>query len=152
MLSIDEDGHAILANFLRRFVLSHFSFHGIVTALAFSPSGHFFAVGLGRNVQVWYTPLSPNSASDDGLEFAPFVLHREFAGHYDSVQCIEWSRDSSFILSASKDLTARVWCLNPDQKIVPTTLAGHRESLLGAWFSCDQEEVSSGMMYSSSNL
>lgn len=147
LLSIDEDGQAILASFPRRLVLSHFSFHNIVTTVAFSPSGLFFAVGLGRNVQVWHTPSSPNSASDDGLEFAPFVLQREYFGHHDIVQSIDWSRDSSFILSASKDLTARVWSLRPDQKIAPTSLSGHRESLLGAWFLNDREEVSLSIVY-----
>lgn len=146
LLSIDEDGQAVLANFPRRLVLNHFSFKGSVTALAFSPSGRYFAVGLGRVVQVWCTPLSLDSSSDDGLEFAPFVLHREYTGHYDTVQRIEWSSDSFFFLSASKDLTARIWSLNRDQKSVATTLAGHREGLVGAWFSADQEEVRSAML------
>lgn len=92
-------------------------------------------------MQIWFTPLAPYSGSDDGLEFAPFILHREYSGHYDSVQRIEWSSDSSSFLSASKDLTARVWSVDPAQKFFHTTLAGHKEGLIGAWFSNGQHEV-----------
>lgn len=141
LLSIDEEGHAILANFPQRLALHHFSFKGTVTAIAFSPSGRHFVVGLGRLVQVWETPLTPDVSTEGGLEFAPFVLHKTYAGHYDSVRHLQWSSDSRFFLSAAKDLTARIWSLHPEHGFVPTTLAGHREGLLGAWFSTDQEIV-----------
>ncbi len=141
LLSIDEDGRAILTSFQRRIALHHFSFKGTVTALTFSPSGRHFVVGLGRVIEVWRTPSTLNSISDDGLEFAPFVRHRVFAGHYDTVQSLEWSSDSRFFLSTARDLTARIWSLNPEEGFVPTILASHREGLLGAWFSKDQEAV-----------
>ena len=141
MLSIDEDGRAILTNFPRRIILHHFSFKGPVTALAFSTSGRHFAVGLGRLVELWHTPSTPDTNVDGELEFAPFVRHRIFAGHHDTVQSLEWSSDSRFLLSASKDLTARIWSLDPEEGFVPTALAGHREGVLGAWFSSNQESV-----------
>jgi periodic tryptophan protein 2 len=78
---------------------------------------------------------------DGELEFAPFILHRVYTGHYDTVQSIEWSSDSRFFLSAAKDLTARIWSLDPEESFVPTTLAGHREGVLGAYFSKDQETI-----------
>lgn len=141
LLTVDESGHVILANFPRRVALHHFSVNGVVSALAFSPSGRYFSIGRGRFVEVWHTPSTPVSASEEGLEFAPFIRHHVHAGHHDTVQSIEWSNDSRFFLSASKDLTARVWSVNTEEQFVPTTLAGHRESLLGAWFSSDQEAV-----------
>jgi periodic tryptophan protein 2 len=98
-------------------------------------------VGVGRNIQVWHTPSTPDQNLDGELEFAPFVLHRVHAGHYDTVQSIEWSSDSRFFLSAAKDLTARIWSLDPEEGFVPTTLAGHREGVLGAYFSKDQETI-----------
>ena len=142
LLSVDEDGHSILTNFPRRIVLHHFSLRGSVSALSFSPSGRHFAVGIGRLIEVWHTPSFPESNSEDGLEFAPFIRHHVHAGHHDTVQSIEWSGDSRFFLSASKDLTARIWSLDPEDGFAPTTLAGHREGLIGAWFSYDQELVS----------
>ena len=142
LLSIDEDGRAILANFPRRLALYHFSFKAAVSALAFSPSGHHFAVGIGTSIQVWKAPSTPDANTEEGLEFAPFVRHRVHAGHFDIVQSIEWSSDSRFFLSSSKDLTARIWSFDPEDGFIPTILAGHREGVLDAWFSNDQEEVS----------
>lgn len=141
LLSVDEDGRSILVNFPRRLALHHFSFKAPISALAFSPSGRHFAVGIGRLIEVWHTPSTPDGNTEDGLEFAPFVRHRVYAGHYDTVQDIEWSGDSRFFLSAAKDLTARIWSTDPEGGFVPTTLAGHREGVLGVWFSTNQEEV-----------
>lgn len=90
---------------------------------------------------MWHTPSTPDASSEEGLEFAPFVRHRVYAGHHDVVHSIEWSSDSRFFLSAAKDLTARVWSLDPEEGFIPTTLAGHQESVLGAWFSNDQEQI-----------
>ena len=75
------------------------------------------------------------------MEFAPFVKHREYVGHYDTIQSIEWSSDSRFFLTAAKDLAARIWSLDPEQGFQATTLAGHRQTVYGAWFSADQETI-----------
>lgn len=141
LLSVDEDGHAILADFHRRLALYYFSFKDAVSAIKFSPSGRHFAVGLGRIVQIWHSPSILTSESDEGPEFAPFILHRSLTEHHDTVQRITWSPDSRFLLSAGKDLTARIWSHDRQQDFVPTILAGHKESLLGAWFSGEQESV-----------
>jgi periodic tryptophan protein 2 len=141
LLTIDEDGRAILTNFLRRISTYHFSFKSAVSALSFSPSGRHFAVGVGRFVEVWHTPSTPDATSDGGLEFAPFVLHRRLAGHFDTIQSVHWSSDSRFFLTSSKDLTARIWSLDPEEGFEPTTLAGHKEGVKNAWFSKDQETV-----------
>ncbi|RQM08630.1 hypothetical protein DH86_00000342, partial [Scytalidium sp. 3C] len=71
LLSIDEDGRAVLTNVLRRIALHRFSFKSPVSALAFSPSGQYFAVGIGRKIEVWHTPSTPDTNEDGELEFAP---------------------------------------------------------------------------------
>lgn len=109
--------------------------------MEFAPSGTHFAVGVGRHVEVWHTPSTPDSHAEGELEFAPFIRHRVYAGHYDTVQSIKWSSDSRFFLSAAKDLTARIWSLDPEGGFLPTTLAGHREAVMGSWFSKDQETI-----------
>ncbi|CCU83064.1 periodic tryptophan protein-like protein [Blumeria hordei DH14] len=141
LLSIDGDGQAILTNVPRKVVLHRFSFKAKVTTLAFSPSGRHFAVGLGRLIEVWHTPSTPDQNQDGELEFAPFIRHHVHAGHFDIVQSIEWSSDSRFFLSASKDMTAKIWSLESEEGFVPTTLAGHREEVLAAYFSEDQETM-----------
>ena len=138
---MDEDGQAILTHLPRRLALYHFSFKASVSALAFSPSSRYLAVGVGRSIELWHAPLIPSPASDEGLEFAPFVRHRVLAGHHDTVQGLDWSSDSRFFLSSSKDLTARIWRWSSIEDFTPTTLGGHKEAVIGAWFSADQELV-----------
>lgn len=62
-------------------------------------------------------------------------------GHFDDVRHIEWSNDSRFFLTASKDLTARIWSLDPEDGFTPTVLSGHKQAVVGAWFSKDQETI-----------
>ncbi|KXJ92855.1 periodic tryptophan protein 2 [Microdochium bolleyi] len=141
LLSVDEDGHAILTNVPRRISIYHFSFRSAVTALAFSPSGRHFAVGLGRKTEVWQVPATPDSNANGAIEFAPFVRHHTHMGHFDDVRHIEWSSDSRFFITASKDLTARIWSLEATEGFTPTVLSGHKQALVGAWFSRDQETI-----------
>lgn len=96
---------------------------------------------MGRHIEVWQTPSTPDSSPEGELEFAPFVRHRVYTGHYDSIQSIEWSSDSRFFLSAAKDLTARIWSVDPEEGFLATTLAGHREGVCAAYFSKDQERI-----------
>lgn len=112
-----------------------------MTSLKFSPSGRHFAVGVGRRLQIWQTPSTPGTETNGEIEFAPFVLHRDLAAHFDNIQTIEWSSDSRFLLTASKDLTARVWSLDPEDGFEPTTLAGHRQGVVGAYFNANQDTV-----------
>ncbi|THC96868.1 hypothetical protein EYZ11_003638 [Aspergillus tanneri] len=141
LLSIDENGRAILTHLHRRIVIHHFSFKGRVSALKFSPSGRHFAVAVERRLQLWHTPSAPGADNNGEIEFAPFVLHRDLAGHFDTIQHIEWSSDSRFLLTASKDLTARVWSTDPEEGFEPTTLAGHRQGVKAAYFTADQEAI-----------
>ena len=140
LLTIDEDGRAILTIFPRRVSIYHFSFKGKVTALKFSPDDDYFVVGLGRKIQTWKTPKVPGANGGD-LDFAPFILHREYGGHFDEVRHLSWSGDSRFFLSSSKDSTARIWSVDPEEGFEPTILAGHRQQVRGAWFAASQESI-----------
>ncbi|PSS00787.1 periodic tryptophan protein 2 [Coniella lustricola] len=141
LLTIDQDGQAILTNVHRRISIYNFSFKSAVTALSFSPSGRYFAVALGRKIEVWHVPSTPDTNAEGELEFAPFVKYHTHTGHYDDVRHLEWSSDSRFFLSTSKDLTARIWSLVPEDGFIPTVLSGHRQAVVGAYFSKDQEAI-----------
>ncbi|OCT52686.1 Periodic tryptophan protein 2 like protein [Cladophialophora carrionii] len=141
LLTIDESGRAILSIFPRRLAIYHFSFKSPVASLAFSPDGRHFVVGMGRKIQAWRTPTTPGQGTDGDLDFAPFILHREYGGHFDEVRHLSWSGDSRFFLSASKDLTARIWSLDPEEGFEPTVLSGHRQQVRNVWFSADQESI-----------
>lgn len=109
--------------------------------MTFSPNGKHFIVGLGRKIQAWKTPSTPSGDANGELEFAPFILHREYGGHFDEVRHLSWSGDSRFFLSSSKDLTSRIWSLDPEEGFDPTTLSGHRQQVRNAWFSASQEAI-----------
>lgn len=86
-------------------------------------------------MQVWQTP------SHLAREFAPFNLHRTYTGHYDDVLSIEWSADSRFFLTTSKDMTAKLYTLYPVEGYRPKTFSGHRDAVLAAYFSTDHKTV-----------
>ncbi|KAF8496944.1 WD40 repeat-like protein [Gautieria morchelliformis] len=135
LLSVDEDGRALLVNFKRAVVLHHFNFKKKVNAVEFSPDGKYIAATHETHVQVWRTPNHLIK------EFAPFVLHREYTGHHDEVLSIQWSLDSRFFITTSRDMTARLFTLEPLEGFRPKTFAGHRDGILNAYFSADSKTI-----------
>lgn len=133
-LAGDADGRALLVNFPRRIVLHHFNFKVRVHALEFSPDGRLFAASHGSKVQLWRTP---------GLrrEFSPFVLFRTFTGFGDDVTSLSWSGDSRFLLAGSRDMTCKVFAIDPQPGFIPHTLAGHRDAIVAAFFADDAHTV-----------
>ncbi|KAK9325897.1 WD40-repeat-containing domain protein [Lipomyces orientalis] len=136
LLSVDEDGKAILVNFIRRTVLYHFNFKDRVNDISFSPDGQYISVTTYRQVQLWRTPNY-----NEDRQFAPFIRHRIYVGHHAEVTALTWSKDARFFLTTSKDLTARIYSVNSDDSVAATVLAGHRDAVIGAYFSSDQETI-----------
>lgn len=136
LISVDDDGRAILVNFVRRTVLHHFNLKNKVFDLQFSPDGTHFAVGLANEVQIWKTPSKNNER-----QFQPFVRHKVCPGHYSDVTSVVWSHDSRFVISTSVDMTMRVHFLNSEDASASAMLGGHRDAILGAFFSEDQEAI-----------
>eukprot|EP00842_Homolaphlyctis_polyrhiza_P001800 jgi/Hompol1/2620/HPOL_002982-RA len=134
LITVDEDGRALLINFQRQVVLHHHSFKAAVRDLAFSPDGRFLAVTHEKHVEIWKTPGFT-------LEFAPFVLHRTLLGHYDQVTSLSWSPDSSFLLTGSKDMTCRIYSMHFIQNFSGVVLTGHHDAIVGAWFSKDAKSI-----------
>lgn len=85
-------------------------------------------------MQAWKTPGFHR-------EFAPFVLHRNYAKHFDDVVSITWSADSKHFLTCSEDMTVRIWSLDPEPDFVPVSLAGHRDTVLGGFWSEDGKKI-----------
>ena len=135
LISVDEDGRALMVNYRRGTVLSHFNFKSPVNDIKFSPDGKYIAATHGSHIQVWQTP------SHLVREFAPFNLHREYTGHYDDVLSITWSKDSRCFLTTSKDMTAKLYTLHPLEGFRPKTFAGHRNHVLAAYFSNDGQTI-----------
>ncbi|KAF5381370.1 hypothetical protein D9615_008306 [Tricholomella constricta] len=131
LVSVDQDGRALLVNFKRGVVLHHFNFKKPVKDIKFSPDGNYIAVTHDAHVQVWRTP------NHLVREFAPFTLHRTYTGHHDEILSIQWSPDSKCFITTSRDMTARLFTLDPVEGFRPKTFAGHKDAVLGAYFSAD---------------
>lgn len=78
--------------------------------------------------QVWHTPSMAK-------QLTPMQLHRTYGTCHDTITALDWSADSRFIAAASKDLTARVYSLNPIPGWTPPTLSGHKAALVGVFFT-----------------
>lgn len=132
LISVDVDGRALLINFPKLAVLHHFNFKTKVLDIKFSPNGKFIAVTHETQVHVWHCPGFT-------LEFAPFRLFQKYPGHYDHVTHITWSADSSMFLTSSNDMTCRLYSLADNTH--SAVLTGHRDTVLGAWFSADGKSI-----------
>ncbi|KIM91497.1 hypothetical protein PILCRDRAFT_810776 [Piloderma croceum F 1598] len=135
LVTVDEDGRALLVNFRRGVILHHFNFHKPVKDIKFSPDGKYISVTNDSHIQVWRTP------NHLVREFAPFNLHRTYTGHHDEVLSIQWSPDSQCFITTSRDMTARLFTLDPVEGFRPKTFAGHRDAVLGAYFSVDGKTI-----------
>jgi periodic tryptophan protein 2 len=153
VLVIDENGRGLLAHFYKKFVFHRVSFKSAVTAAEFSPCGRIIALALEHKnlIQLWKTPFyglskemlaqSMENEDDDVLrEFSPLVLLKAFTGHHDEVTSISWSSCGRFILTSSKDMTAKIFTRDSVDGYKPLTLAAHRDSVVGAWFIKTSEE------------
>ncbi|TYZ61160.1 hypothetical protein PybrP1_012376 [[Pythium] brassicae (nom. inval.)] len=134
LVAVDEDGRCMLVHLRKGVVLYRFHFKKPVRALAFSPDDKFLAVTHGNKVQLWHTPALRR-------EFAPFALHRTYGGHYADVVSVAWSHDARFFVTGAEDLSARIFSVHPYPDFHPVTLAGHRDVVVGAFFSADDREV-----------
>lgn len=47
-----------------------------------------------------------------------------------------------YFLTTSRDMTARMYTLDPVEGFKPKSFGGHRDIVLGAWFSDDEKTVS----------
>ncbi|KAJ3615729.1 hypothetical protein Zmor_012346, partial [Zophobas morio] len=132
LISIDLDGRALLVNYCKGVVLSDFNFKNKVSDIKFSPDGRFFAVAIGKQLQVWRSPSLCK-------EFAPFILHRKYTGHHDALTSVNWSGDSKLLITGSKDMTARIYTAHPVEDFTPITLTGHRNSVVNVFFAVSME-------------
>ena len=128
LLTVDDEGHLLMANVVRRVVVHHLNLKHKVGAVRFSPDGRHVAFALGRLVQVWATPVLERS-------FVPFSLGRTLTGHADDVLCLAWSPDSLLLATGSRDMTVRVHPLHRSRGVGTLALTGHRSAVKAVFFA-----------------
>ncbi|WP_261574251.1 NB-ARC domain-containing protein [Frankia gtarii] len=93
-----------------------------VDACSVSPDGRWVAAGgKGRTVQLW--------------QAATGRLHRELAGHTDTILGVAFSPDGGLLASAAADHTVRIWQVDDGAPVA--TLTGHLHTVRSARFSPD---------------
>ncbi|GBF92981.1 hypothetical protein Rsub_05817 [Raphidocelis subcapitata] len=138
LLSVDSEGKALVVHRGRRVLLHHVSFKAPVRAARFSPDGKMIAVAVGKLLQVWNTPSTAKS-------MAPMQLHRTYGGAHDDITSVDWSPCGQFVAVASKDLTARVFSLNPIPGYAPATLAGHKDGLVAVFWTSEATQAAAAL-------
>ncbi|MEX0977524.1 MAG: hypothetical protein WDZ48_01655, partial [Pirellulales bacterium] len=100
-----------------------------IDAVAVSHDGRLVATGAGDGVVRIFRV-------EDGK-----VLH-ELKGHLDRVLSVAFSpRDSRWLLSSSRDHTARVWDASAGREISGSPMRGHYGWVWSAGFSADQKRI-----------
>jgi periodic tryptophan protein 2 len=134
LIAVDIDGYAIVANVERKVTIARFSFKAEVSCIQFSPDGRLLAAGVGRSVQIWRAPTIEHV-------FSHFSLFRTFTSCHESITSIEWSPSGRLLACGSLDLTTRIFYVPqageamPSSRIIPVTLSGHKDRIIGAMFS-----------------
>ena len=135
LIMVDILGYCLVVNFPKQIVISHFNFRNKISALKISPNNKFLAVGIGKGVQIFEMPNLIK-------EYEPFVLYRKYtAFHNDKITSINWSYDSRFILTGSKDTNVRILNLFKIPGYYPYTFTGHKKKIITALFSKDMNRI-----------
>lgn len=118
LVTIDETGRCMMINFAKGITLSRINFRGAVADAKFSPCGSYFVIAIGNKIKIWRSPTLAT-----GWQLS---LHREIRQHQDKVVSVDWSIDSNYIVTASKDLTVKIFSRDPIDGFAPTTFVDHR--------------------------
>jgi WD40 repeat protein len=140
-----------------------------VYSVAYSPDGHFLAVGLSTgHIRIWdtetrelsFTLGGPDTGGVWALAYSPdgrslasggtdsriYIWDLEtgtetaLTGHTGNVYTVDYSPDGRYLVSGGYDKTVRVWDLETG---VPITLTGHTASIYGVAYSPDGNWVAS---------
>ena len=72
-------------------------------------------------------------------------LYRTYGHCHGDITCLAWAPDSRWVAAGSKDLTARVWSLDPVPGYAVPTLAGHKETPVGVFFAGAGDGLAAGL-------
>lgn len=131
---VASDGKLPTATFKTGLVPNTTAHSSAVNVLRFSPSGEYLASGAdGGGITLW--KLHP---ADDG---EAWKIHKTLLFHHKDVLDLQWSHDSTFLVSASVDNTCIIW--EASKGTVQQKLEGHLHYVQGvAWDPLGQYIVS----------
>jgi len=69
-------------------------------------------------------------------------VYKKYANvHSDDITGIEWSSDSRFYLTYSKDLTVKMMSLHKIPDFLPFTFSGNKKQIIKAFFSEGSDRI-----------
>ena len=135
LIIVDILGYCLVVNFPKQIVISHFNFRSKISGLKISPNNKFLAVSINKGIQIFEMPNLIK-------EYEPFVLYRKYTSfHNDKITSINWSYDSRFILTGSKDTNVRILNVFKIKGYYPFTFTGHKKKIITALFSRDMNRI-----------
>lgn len=100
-----------------------------------SPNGKFIAVAIQKSLRIFEMPSLSK-------EYEPLVLYKNYTRwQNDTIISINWSSDSRFILTGSKDSTVRLMNLYKLPNYIPFMFTGHKRKIINAFFSEDNSRI-----------
>ena len=100
-----------------------------------SSNGKFLAVAIQKSLRIYEMPCLAK-------EFEPLVLYKNYTRwQNDTIISINWSSDSRFILTGSKDTTVRLMNLYKLNNYIPFMFTGHKRKIVNAFFSEDNKRI-----------
>ena len=127
----------LIINLLNHVIIARHTFKSAITDAAFHPTGDMIAIAFHRTIQIWRTPSI-------NYTFNPFILLRSITLHHDTITCLSWSPNGSYLLTGSRDLTAKIFFIDTLSTLlskaknkveyIPVTLSGHRDILVGVYY------------------
>ena len=135
LIIVDILGYCLVVNFPKQIVISHFNFRSKINSLKISPNNKFLAVSINKSIQIFEMPNLIK-------EYEPFVLYRKYTSfHNDKITSINWSSDSRFIVTGSKDTNVRILNVFKIKGYYPFTFTGHKKKIITAIFSHDMNRI-----------
>ncbi|KAJ6252072.1 wd40 repeat protein [Anaeramoeba flamelloides] len=134
LVATDKIGEKLFINFNTFAVLKKFNFGRMSSILKFNNTGKLFCVAIGSLIELWRTPSFK-------VQFSDFEKIARFTYHNNKVTCLEWSKDGTHILTGSEDMSVRVKFIGGKGKGSIHNLFGHKNIIVGAFFSPDEKWI-----------
>ncbi|EAR81867.2 periodic tryptophan protein (macronuclear) [Tetrahymena thermophila SB210] len=133
LIAVDQLGYAIIVNLITKKTISYFNFKSSVNAIQFSPNGLFLAVASDISFRIFEAPSLWRN-------FETLLQYKRFKGsHNDKITSIEWSPDSRFIITSSKDLTVQMHNLHKLEDFQTITFTVNKHPVIKTFFSRDMK-------------
>ena len=135
LILIDLSGYTLIINFIKKIIIGHFNFHCRVNKIKISNDNNFLVVSIKNNIKIFQLPLLKK-------QIEPLILIKNYNNfHEDVITSLNWSNDSKFILSGSKDNSVRLLNVFKIKNYVPFKFIGHKKKIIKCFFSEDNLRI-----------